>query len=128
MATKPKTEEMSEDIKTLVAELVAKQLAEAKEAEAKAAKAAEDKETEAERKRQEELDKKAHEMVPYFIPYVEGEPDEETVGFNGKLYKIKKGVEVEIPRFILEVLVDSNKKFMEFQVMKRNLENVELNA
>ena len=124
MATKPKTEELSDDMKALVAELVAEQLVEAKKTEEEAL----DAEAEAERKRQEELDKKAHEMVPYFIPYVEGEPDEETVGFNGKLYKIKKGVEVEIPRFILEVLVDSNKKFMEFQVMKRNLENIELNA
>ena len=68
------------------------------------------------------------EKVPCFIPYVEGEPEEVTVGFNGKLYKIKKGEEVEVPRFIYEILVNSGKQRMANHRKQEELANVELNA
>ena len=116
------------DIDALVAEKVAAALAEAKAAEAAEAEAKAQAESEAEAKLIEEQQKRGMELVEYFIPYTEGEPEEVTVGFNGKLYKIKKGEDVKIPRFIYEILVNSGKQRMAAHKKQEELANVELNA
>lgn len=116
------------DIDALIAEKVAEALVKAKEEEAAEAEAKAQAETEAEAKLREEQQKRGKELVPCFIPYVEGEPEEVTVGFNGKLYKIKKGEEVEVPRFIYEILVNSGKQRMAAHKKQEELANVELNA
>lgn len=125
---KKKTEQVDPEVSALVAKMVAEELAKAKAEEAAKAEAKEKAETEAERKLREEQQKRGNELVPCFIPYVEGEPEEVTVGFNGKLYKIKRGEEVEVPRFINEILVRSGKQQMANHKKQKELANVELNA
>lgn len=126
--TEEKKVEVPADVSELVAKMVAEELAKAKAAEEAEAEAKEKAETEAEKKLREEQQKRGHEKVPCFIPYVEGEPEEVTVGFNGKLYKIKKGEEVQVPRFIYEILVNSGKQRMAAHKKQEELANVELNA
>ena len=126
---KKKTEQaVDPEVSALVAKMVAEELAKAKAAEQAEAEAKAKAETEAERKQREEEQKRGNELVPCFIPFVEGEPEEVTVGFNGKLYKIKKGEEVEIPRFINEILVRSGKMQMANHKRQEALADVELNA
>lgn len=126
---KKKTEQaVSPDISALVEKMVAEELAKAKAAEQAEADAKAKAVTEAEKKLREEDQKRGNELVPCFIPYVEGEPEEVTVGFNGKLYKIKKGEEVEVPRFINEILVRSGKQQMAVHKRQEELANVQLDA
>lgn len=120
--------EVPADVSELVAKMVAEELAKAKAAEAAEAEAKEQAELEAEQKLIEEQQKRGMELVEYFIPYTEGEPEEVTVGFNGKLYKIKKGEDLKIPRFIYEILVNSGKQRMAAHKKQEELANVELNA
>ena len=63
--------------------------------------------------------------VTIMIPYIEGQGEEQTVGVNGKFYKIKKGRMVEVPREVAEVVMNSqqqaivaeaNQKKMKMQV------------
>lgn len=61
--------------------------------------------------------KKEKPRVRIMIPYIEGEDPEQTVGVNGKWYKIIKGEEVEVPSCVASVLSNSNK------AMKTALEN-----
>ena len=127
---KKKKAEQSVDpsISELVAKMVAEELAKAKAEEQAKADAKAKAETEAERKLREKQEKYANELVPCFLPYVDGEPEETTVGFNGKLYKIKKGEEVMVPRFIYEILVRSGKQQLKAHKKQEELANVELNA
>ena len=126
---KKKTEQaVSPDISALVEKMVAEELAKARAEEQAKADAKVKAETEAEKKLREEQQKRGNELVPCFIPYVEGEPEEVTVGFNGKLYKIKKGEEVEVPRFINEILVRSGKQQMAVHKKQEQLANVQLDA
>lgn len=66
------------------------------------------------------------ELVPYHVPWIEGEEDEITVGHNGVLYKVKRGEEVQIPRKILAVLLDSEKQKREFAGLKKGMKNQEI--
>lgn len=125
---KKKEAEVPADVSALVAKMVAEELAKAKAAEAAEAEAKEQAELEAEQKLLEEQQKRGMEMVPHFIPYTEGEPEEVTVGFGGKLFKVKKGEDVKVPRFIHEILVRSGKQAMANHKKQEELANVELNA
>ena len=119
---------VSPEISELVAKMVAEELAKAKAEEAAKAEAEAKAETEAEKKLREEQQKRGNELVDCFIPYVDGEPEEVTVGFNGKLYKIKKGEDIKVPRFIYEIIVNSGKQRMANHKKQKELANVELNA
>lgn len=46
--------------------------------------------------------------VTVYIPFVEGEEDELTIGINGVMYKVKRGEEVEVPRAVAVVIRNSN--------------------
>ena len=116
------------DIEALVAKMVADELAKAKAEAAAEAEAKEKAETEAEKKLREKQQEKGNELVDLFIPYVDGEPEEVTVGFNGKLYKIKKGEDIKVPRFIYEIIVNSGKQRMANHKRQKELANVELDA
>lgn len=48
--------------------------------------------------------------VEIMIPYIEGQGKEQTVGVNGKFYKIKKGTLVEVPREVAEVIANSQQQ------------------
>ena len=43
-------------------------------------------------------------LMRIIIDEVEGQPNFETVGVNGVVYKIQRGVEVPVPRSVVEVL------------------------
>lgn len=126
--SKTKKTEVPENVSELVSMLVAEELAKAKAQAQAEADAKEKAETEAEKALREEQQKIGMELVPCFIPFVEGEPEEITVGFNGKLYKIKKGEEVEVPRFIHEIIVRSGKMQMANHKRQEALADVELDA
>lgn len=66
-----------------------------------------------------------NEPVTYDAPYIEGK-DDIVVGHNGKLYKIKRGETVTIPRCVKDILVNSEKQKMDFAKVKKGLENQEL--
>ena len=67
------------------------------------------------------------ETVRMTIPYVEGEDTEETVGINGKMYKIQKGKTVDIPLPVAKVLDCSSEQTMAFQEYKESIKNQDLN-
>lgn len=52
--------------------------------------------------------KKKDESVTVYLPFIEGEEDEITVGVNGKMWKVKRGEEVEVPRCVAVVIRNSN--------------------
>ena len=52
------------------------------------------------------------ERVLVFVPYVEGEDPEVTVGINGVFTKIQKGKQVRVTKAVAEVLENSNKQVM----------------
>lgn len=52
--------------------------------------------------------KKKNEFVTVYLPFIEGEEDEITVGVNGKMWKVKRGEEVEVPRCVAVVIRNSN--------------------
>lgn len=68
------------------------------------------------------------EKVSYHVPWIEGEEEEITVGHNGKLYKVKRGEDVEIPRKILDILLNSEKQKRAFAEVKKGLKNQEIQA
>jgi hypothetical protein len=47
------------------------------------------------------------------LPIIEGESDSVFVSVNLKNYQIKRGVQVEVPRAVAEVLANSSKQMME---------------
>jgi len=55
---------------------------------------------------------KKEDKVMIMVPYVEGQGTELTVGVNGVFTKIKKGVMVEVPRPVAEVIMNSQQQAM----------------
>lgn len=53
------------------------------------------------------------ELVMIMIPYVEGQDPVQYVGVNGVSYQIKKGVTVQVPKKVAEVISNSNLQMME---------------
>ena len=56
--------------------------------------------------------------VRIIVPYIEGEDPEQVVGVNGKFYQIRKGVYVDVPPEVAEVLENANMQMVrarEFQ-------------
>lgn len=51
---------------------------------------------------------KKKDTVTVYLPFVEGEEDEVTVGVNCKMYKVKRGEEVEVPKAVAVVIRNSN--------------------
>lgn len=49
------------------------------------------------------------EKVTVTIPYVSGEPDTVYIGLNGKGYTIQRGQEVELPKPVYDVYLNSQK-------------------
>ena len=60
----------------------------------------------------ETVAEKKEDKVLIMIPYVEGQGSELTVGVNGVFTKIKKGVMVEVPRPVAEVIMNSQQQAM----------------
>lgn len=61
---------------------------------------------------------KEPERVRIIVPYIEGEDPEQVVGVNGKFYQIRKGVYVDVPPEVAEVLENANMQMVrarEFQ-------------
>ena len=51
---------------------------------------------------------KKKKTVTVYLPFVEGEEDEITVGVNGVMYKVRRGEEVEVPRAVAVVICNAN--------------------
>ena len=51
-------------------------------------------------------------MVVVNIPLVKNEPDTLFVSVNEKTYSIKKGVDVKVPRFVYDMIVDNQEQVM----------------
>lgn len=49
-------------------------------------------------------------MVVVNIPLVKNEPDTLFVSVNEKTYSIKKGVDVKVPRFVYDMIVDNQEQ------------------
>lgn len=60
----------------------------------------------------ETVAEKKEDKVMIMVPYVEGQGSELTVGVNGVFTKIKKGVMVEVPRPVAEVIMNSQQQAM----------------
>lgn len=50
------------------------------------------------------------EMVVVNIPLVKNEPDTLFVSVNEKTYSIKKGVDVKVPRFVYDMIIDNQEQ------------------
>lgn len=57
------------------------------------------------------------------LPIVEGESDSVFVSVNLKNYQIKRGVQVEVPRAVAEVLANSSKQLMMARERQREFES-----
>ena len=68
---------------------------------------------------------KKEERVKIMVPYIEGEEPEITVGINGKFTKIRRGVEVEVPWYVAELLKNSNRQMMAALDQQKKFENQE---
>lgn len=55
---------------------------------------------------------KCENLIPVTIPFVEGQDPEETIIINGKVTKIKKGVEVWVKPNVAKVVKRANKQAM----------------
>lgn len=64
--------------------------------------------------------------VPYYMPLVPGEEREVTVGINGKMYKIQKGVRVMVPEVVAEVLMLSDQQAVELEKLKEEIKEQDL--
>lgn len=73
-----------------------------------------------------EAKKEEPKRVTTFIPYIEGEDPELTVGVNGVMYKIRKGEEVEVPVEVMEVIHHSNQQIMAFEQQRKELQSQDL--
>lgn len=62
------------------------------------------------------------ERVLVFIPYVDGEDPEVTVGINGYFTKIQKGKQVRVTKAVAEVLQNSSTQIMVARENSRKLE------
>ena len=70
--------------------------------------------------------KKSKPRVTVMIPLVEGEEDEVTVGVNERVYKIKKGVPVEVPHEVAVVIKNSNLQALEAKKYRDSVKSVEI--
>jgi hypothetical protein len=52
----------------------------------------------------------AEKMVKIKIPLTRTEQDDVFVGYNGRAYLIKRGVEVEVPEGVVEIIEESEKR------------------
>lgn len=68
------------------------------------------------------------EKVSIFIPIEEGGSDELVVGHNGTMYKIKKGMEVEVPRKLAIIIRNSNAQAVAMMKYSESIKDQELNA
>lgn len=59
-------------------------------------------------------------VVHFPAPTSKEEPNYVIVGFNGKIYKIKKGEDVEVPAVVAEIIKNSEKE--KDEIAKRMLE------
>ena len=64
--------------------------------------------------------------VTVYLPFVEGEEDEITVGVNGKMYKVKRGEEVEVPRSVAVVIRNANLQAKMFKEYSDSVKEVAL--
>lgn len=72
----------------------------------------------------EKNEERAHEMVTIRLFKDNGKyKDDVFVGVNDKRYQIKRGIEVEVPRFVAEVLENSKKQDDETMEYISNLES-----
>lgn len=55
---------------------------------------------------------KTEELIPVMIPYVEGEDPEATIIINGRVTKVRKGVEVKVKPSVAKVIKRSNKQVL----------------
>ncbi len=62
--------------------------------------------------------------VTVYLPYIEGEEDEITVGVNGVMYKVKRGEEVEVPRAVAVVIRNANLQAKMFKEYSDSVKNV----
>lgn len=94
----------------------------------KPTKAAEETTNVAEGKAADVVEEKTNEekRVPYYIPYIPGEEREVTVGINGKMYKIQKGVRVMVPEVVAEVLMLSDQQTVELERIKEEVKEQDL--
>lgn len=69
---------------------------------------------------------KKKETVTVYLPYIEGEEDEITVGVNGKMYKVKRGEEVDVPRAVAVVIRNANLQAKVFKEYSDSVKNVAL--
>lgn len=60
--------------------------------------------------------------VRIIVPYIDGEDEELTVGINGKYYKIRKGVYVDVPPEVAEVIENSNSQMVRAREFQRQYE------
>lgn len=68
------------------------------------------------------------ELVPIFIPLEDNDSGELTVGFNGTIYKIKKGQEVMVPRKLAIIIRNSNAQAVAMRQYSESVKEQELNA
>lgn len=52
----------------------------------------------------------AEKMVKIKLPLTRTEQDDVFVGYNGRTYLIKRGVEVEVPEGVVEIIEESEKR------------------
>ena len=71
---------------------------------------------------------KEEEKILYIVPHVDGEPDEIFVSVNMKTYQIKTGIEVELPRSVVEILKNSNRQVMIARQNRELMKNVEVSV
>ena len=62
------------------------------------------------------------ERVLVFIPYIDGEDPEVTVGINGYFTKIQKGKQVRVTKAVAEVLQNSSEQVMIARENSKKLE------
>lgn len=62
------------------------------------------------------------ERVLVFIPYIDGEDPEVTVGINGYFTKIQKGKQVRVTKAVAEVLQNSSEQIMVARENSKKLE------
>lgn len=118
-AQTPVAVDMEALLKTLKAEIRAELKAEAEEEAAAKNKSVP--------MTQEEIDY-WNERVTYHVPWIEGQEEEITVIHNGKIYKVVRGEQVEIPRCILDIILNAEKQKREFANKKKGLMNQEIQA
>lgn len=68
---------------------------------------------------------KKDEKVTIMVPLIDGEEQEITVGINGKFTKIRRGVEVEVPVNVANVIKRSNYQMMAALKKQKKFENQE---